>query len=478
MTRSRQARHLADALDTTVEVAERQADEFDARAERLEKRTTSYADEHVQSVDDSRSTGVCVRVWLDGASGFASSHALTDEAIEEMVETASRIARSNARRDNHGFPFVAQGGGQFEHASEITQDPFEAGIPRIVELLERCYEAAQEREPDARTSASLASMKRDVLYRDSAGRRGESTLVLSTLASMTVCQGTDRTGSGVAAIGGERGLSELADEATPERIGRDAALDAREAVHAQPVPAGRQRVLCDNHLSGVLAHESFGHLIEADVVEMGWSLLSGRVGESFADEGVNVVDTPTPPEGVEGGVPLPYDQEGVAGRPVRILDDGVLENLLHVRGSAVEQGVEPTGNGRSLNARYPPIVRMRNTFFEPGDMTREEALEELGDGVYLVGNRGGAPASDGTFMFTSKKGYLVEDGEIREPVRSTSISGHILDFLENVEGLTQDFDMKTTNFGGCGKWGQSLIPVGIGGPHILADDVLIGGEDS
>lgn len=468
---------LARAMDWTIDEAGRRADDFDARAEVLEKRSTAYAEHDIQSINDRRSAGVCVRVWIAGAVGFASSHDLERGAVRAMVDQAARIAETNDRQGNDAFPFVSQGGGSFEHHAQVDGDPFEAEIPRILEILGRTYDGAQERDPEVKTSASFSARRRRILYADSSGRRGETSSILTTLAAMSVRKAEGRTGSWVASLGGQRGLDDLERGSAPEELGVESAEGAQEALEAKPVPSGRQRVLFDNHLAGVLAHESFGHLIEADVVEMNWSLLAGRMGERFADEIVNVVDTPEPPEGAEGGVHLPYDQEGVRGREVRILDEGVLEELLHVRGSAFEAGIEATGNGRAIDAGSPVIVRMRNTFFEPGEMSREEALEELGDGVYLVGNRGGAPASDGTFMFTAKKGYVVEDGEIQHPIRSTSVSGHILDFLENVEGLTDDFNMKTTTFGGCGKWGQSFIPVGIGGPHILADDVLLGGDD-
>lgn len=467
---------LADALASTVEEARSRDLTFDARTDHIQRRRMSYAEHDVQAVTDRRSVGVCVRVWIDDASGFASSHELEPAAIEAMVDRAVDLAEANHRRGTTGYPYATAGEDGFRALADADEDPFDVPPERITELLERCHEAAHEEVPEARASASFATMKRRTRYADAHGRRGVTEQLVSTLAALAVCEGADRNGSGVAALGGQRDLADLAEADVPETVGRRAAEDGLEDVHAAPAPSGRQRVLCDEHVAGVLAHESFGHLIEADVVDMNWSLLAGRVGERFAGDGVNVVDAPVPPDGVEGGVPVPYDQEGVEGRDVRILDDGVLRELLHVRGSAVEQGVEPSGNGRALNARHPPIARMRNTYFEPGDLTFEEALEQLDDGVYLVGNRGGAPASDGTFMFTTKKAYRVEDGQIAEPLRGTSVSGHILDFLDNVEGLTRELDMKTTNFGGCGKWGQSFIPVGIGGPHVLVDGALIGGE--
>jgi TldD protein len=229
-------------------------------------------------------------------------------------------------------------------------------------------------------------------------------------------------------------------------------------------------------LSGLLAHESFGHLNEFDLVASGWSVLQGRLGERLADERMSIVDAPAPPDGGRLGVNVPIDDEGTRGGALRILDRGVLKANMHQRDSARAEGVAPTGNGRALDVRFPPIVRMRNTYIEPGDLTLDEALEALGDGLYLCGGRGGSPHSDGSFMFTSQHGYRVEGGRIVAPVKGPSIVGNILNFLPNVEGLTKDFGMFSNTFGGCGKWEQSFLHVGFGGPHILASDVLVGGH--
>lgn len=467
---------IAHALEAAARAAQRLGLDFDARAEIQETRSASYDQEGIQAVSNNRLAGVCTRVWVEGASGFASTHSLDVGSIDEMVSAAARLAKANARRANTSFPFVPIASGDFSHRPEVAADPLQAQIPDMIDLLERCQAGSLELDPECQPRASLAGQRRRVLYTDATGRKGDCTFVLTTLAAIAVRREAGRLGSGVAFLGGERGLKELGAGTTPEEIGQEAAEDAKEAVEAVSAPGGRQRVLCDNALSGAMAHESFGHLIEYDVVEMDWSRLAGHMGQRFADDFVNVVDAPVAPTDPADGVRVPYDEEGVTGREVRILEEGVLNEWLHVRGSAVEEGVEPTGNGRAYSVRFPPIARMRNTFFEPGDMTPEEALEALDDGVYLVGTRGGAPASDGTFMFTSQKGYRVEDGEIQEPLRSTSLQGNILDFLENVEGMTRELSISATNFGGCGKWGQSFLPVGIGGPHVLVDDVLVGGE--
>jgi TldD protein len=176
------------------------------------------------------------------------------------------------------------------------------------------------------------------------------------------------------------------------------------------------------------------------------------------------------------GVVLPVDDEGTDAVPTTLLSEGRLVSYLHTRDSAASAETAPTGNGRAMDARFPPIVRMRNTFFEPGDASVEEALRDLGDGYYLCGGRGGMPSSDGSFVFTATHGYRVAGGEVVAPVRPATLFGNILDFLQNVRLLTSDFQVKSNYFGGCGKFDQSFIPVGYGGPHVLVSEALVAGE--
>jgi TldD protein len=119
---------------------------------------------------------------------------------------------------------------------------------------------------------------------------------------------------------------------------------------------------------------------------------------------------------------------------------------------------------------------MRNTYFAPGDLSLEEALELLNTGIYAIRTAGGQANADGTFMFKALRGYYVEHGEIKHPLREVTLTGSILTFLQNVEGATKELLIQSSYFGGCGKGEQWPLPVGFGGPHLLVRDVQFGGE--
>jgi TldD protein len=119
---------------------------------------------------------------------------------------------------------------------------------------------------------------------------------------------------------------------------------------------------------------------------------------------------------------------------------------------------------------------MTNTYFTPGSLTKEEALELLGTGVYAIQTSGGQVEGDGSFLFKAIRGYWVEKGEICGPLREVALSGNILNLLSKVEGATQDLKIYGRYFGGCGKSGQFPLPVGTGGPELVIGEVTFGGK--
>ena len=83
---------------------------------------------------------------------------------------------------------------------------------------------------------------------------------------------------------------------------------------------------------------------------------------------------------------------------------------------------------------------------------------------------------DGNFLFKAVRGYWIENGEKQYPLKEVALTGNILDFLQNVEGRTKDFELNSGYFGGCGKGGQYPLPCGIGGPKLLIREVTFGGK--
>ena len=203
------------------------------------------------------------------------------------------------------------------------------------------------------------------------------------------------------------------------------------------------------------------------------SPIADRIGATLGTEHATIYDTGLTSK---GGLWLPYDDSGTPTDDTIILDKGILVGYLHNRVSAKRMNTKPTGNSRAITYMFDPIPRMKNTYFGAGELTEEEAIEMMGDGIYAIGTSGGQADMDGSFLFKCSRGYLVEKGEVTKTIKDAALTGNILEFIKRIKGATKNIEMFTGYFGGCGKGGQYPLPVGMGGPILYADEVMVGGE--
>ena len=192
------------------------------------------------------------------------------------------------------------------------------------------------------------------------------------------------------------------------------------------------------------------------------------MGEQIASDIVNIFDDASLTEGFGY---YPYDVEGVKTKANQLVKNGKLVSLLNSRSTASKLGMKSSGNARSIISDQP-IVRMSNTYLQPGDMDVDELFKDIDNGIYLKGSRGGqVDTGKGIFQFNAAEGYMVENGEITTPLRDVSLSGNILETLKNIDAIGNDFELSV---GFCGKDGQTA-PVGDGGPHTRIQNALVGG---
>jgi len=271
---------------------------------------------------------------------------------------------------------------------------------------------------------------------------------------------------GVGGVGGY----ELAEN--QEEIAEKAVKRATQLLDAEPAKGGKYTVIVDPKLSGVFAHEAFGHLSEADFLFENERLLRiMKPGRGFGSEILNIVDEPNIPG--EGGFYL-YDDEGVAASKTYLIKEGKLAGRLHSRETAAKMGEKPTGNARAINYEYPPIVRMSNTYIEKGKMDKEQMIFEIKDGIYAKGFRGGQTNLE-MFTFAPEEGYIIKNGKITKRIRDFNLTGNIFTTLSKIDAVGDDLVL-FTGPGGCGKDGQSPLPVSTGGPHIRIKELVVGGR--
>lgn len=452
-------------------------DLIEVRGEDIEHTTIFSEKMNLKDTKVFRRVGIGIRAYKNGATGYSFTTWLSKKSIKVMIQNAVKAAKVASSFAKVKLKPAKYDPIQCKHSLNVKKHPINVDFEEKKEMLHRGEQSAMGKGLNVMTTQARygeAHGHKYFLNSESADISREVLLV--SMGVTVVLKKRDLLTNARDWHGGSLGLEAFRNEYAPERLGQNAAKWAAEKLSGKKPPTGKFRTLIDNKLGGVMAHESFGHLSEYDFIITGGSPLSGKLNQKLGSEYATIIDEGVINNSLYPGFTLPFDDEGVKTRRVTLLNQGVLENYLHMRGTAGAVNVEPTGNGRAIDFRFEPICRMRNTYFTPGDLTVEEGLELLKDGVYVCNTSGGQVALDGTFLFKAMCGYWVEGGEVKYTFRDVAIRGHIFDFLKNVIGRCKDLKLYSSYFGGCGKGGQSPLPVGIGGPHLLLKEATFGGE--
>jgi len=473
---------MLDQLQECVSAGENLGADFvEARYDDLQLRALQRIDDTWQDIQVKSRMGFAITAYIDGVSGFSFTPSTEKKDIQLAVEKAYRMAKASSKAATLKLPFDGSAAVKSKKSDTPTVKihPRDRDLSYKIDMVNRAVESAREYGENIRSVRGLwGELYGPKMVANSDGSTIEWEFLVTDLAIMV----TSKTGAGAMVngsdrLGGTLGLEKFeSGETTPEKLGQNAGTWAKEQLSAKACPAGKFRALIEEELVGVLAHESFGHLSEADFIVTEGSPLTDKIGKALGSEHATIMDGGIPDIKKYGGLWLPYDDQGIATGQTTVLEKGILRHYLHNRGTAKKLNQKPTGNARAVSFVFPPIPRMTNTYFMPGTLTEEEALNMLGTGIFAIQTSGGQVEGDGSFLFKADRGYWVENGEIQYPIREVSLSGNILQLLSRVEGATKELKLRSGYFGGCGKDDQFPLPVGMGGPKLVVDSVTFGGE--
>ena len=255
-----------------------------------------------------------------------------------------------------------------------------------------------------------------------------------------------------------------------DEMGRYCGKEALSMLSAKKCPSGEQVCISDPWVSGLLAHEVMGHASEADEIIKKRSFLTTVVGKKVASDLITMVDDGTV-DGPYGSIT--FDDEGTPSSRTTIIENGVYKGYMHSLETAAEMGVHPTGNGRAQDPFRRVFVRMTNTFFEAGDWTLKEMLEDVKFGVLTDKVISGMedPVGGG-FEGKALRGFLIENGKITDVLRSFTLTGKALEILRTTDAVGKDIKFAGGN---CGKGNEDMVPVSDGGPYCRSRIILGGG---
>ncbi|MBO4535183.1 MAG: TldD/PmbA family protein, partial [Clostridia bacterium] len=240
---------------------------------------------------------------------------------------------------------------------------------------------------------------------------------------------------------------------------------ARHLAKATPIEPGVYDIITDNSITGLIAHEAFGHGVEMDQFVKDRALAKQYVGKYVASPIVNMHDGAAATFSTASYF---FDDDGVEAHDTQIIRDGILVAGLCDLASAEQLGVEPTGNGRRQNFSHKAYSRMTNTFFEPGKDKLEDMIASIKHGYMLFEtNNGMEDPKNWQIQCTATYGIEIVDGKLTDHyVSPVVMSGSVPELLKSISMISDNF--LVLGSGSCGKGYKEWVRVSDGGPNLKA----------
>jgi len=343
--------------------------------------------------------------------------------------------------------------------------PLEEKIAKVRQLAQTLEKTdARIINPIVRYAAST----QERIFLNNEGCRLRQVIPRTRLFLQPVAKEGDRQDFDYESFGGEQGF-ELVENISPATL-EEVVHNSVAMLKAVDAPSGQLPVVLDPDMAGLVAHESFGHGLEADQVLRKRSYLEPLFQQKVASEMVNISDCPAE-VGQLGS--FFFDDEGIKAGKNLLVERGILTHYIYARRSASVLGQPPLGNGRRESFLHRVNERMTNTYFEPGNYGSDEIFANIERGVFLEhGYFGMEDPLGGGIQCTSKKGWLIEHGQKTQLLGPVTLSGRVLDLLQSIDAVARE--PFTFHAGTCGKGSEDYVPVTSGGSMIRAQNAVVG----
>ncbi len=238
-----------------------------------------------------------------------------------------------------------------------------------------------------------------------------------------------------------------------------------DILNARPITPGEYDVICTPEVTGLIAHEAFGHGVEMDMFVKERALAKQYIDQAVASEKVIMHEGALGPKNVSS---YAFDDEGTMAGDTIEIDQGILRTGIADALSASRLGIAPTGNGKRESFERKAYTRMTNTYFAPGTDKLADMIASVKFGYLLDGMESGMedPKNWGIQCVLSRA-YEIQDGKLNGNVFGPVIlTGFVIDLLKSIDAVSDDFEMFGAGF--CGKGHKEYVKTAGGGAYIKA----------
>jgi PmbA protein len=377
----------------------------------------------LEEVEREESRDLGIRVFVGRRQASVSGSDISPAARAKLVERAVAMARLAPEDPYAG---LAEPG-------LLAKGP----LPEL-DLYDPTEPSAEALEDRARTAEAAARAVPRVTNSDGAsGSWSSSHWTIVTSGGFAGVHRASGFSIGASAIASDEGGMETgydgrstrwqADLPGPEALGAEAGRRAAARLGARKIASTTAPVIFENRLAGSLLSPLIG-AISGPAIARGTSFLKDRLGQPVFAKGIQITDDPHRRRGLGSS---PFDDEGVANQPRRIIDDGVLTTWLLNSSTARQLGLATTGHA-SRGLAGPPGVSPTNLTFEPGERDLAGLMKDAGEGLLVTAMFGPSLNANTGDWSVGCSGFWFEGGEVAYPVNEITVAGNLLDVFGRV----------------------------------------------
>jgi PmbA protein len=424
---------MLDIVENVIKIAQKnQASEVEAYA--YEGQTTNVGIERGQINKSNRiiDRGLGVRISINKTMGFAYTNILdSKKAIEDTVlRSLSAAKASKPDKEWNGFPE--------KKSCSSTEKTFDRKVldlraEDLVEMASNMLDAA------------VAVNKRVFPVEGGAGAACISNAIANSNGISVFEKGTIIECSLAAVAKEKTKVTPVCFEFNAERtcnvdpiwVGKEAARLAVSALNTKRIKTKNTKLIFTPFALQELLYFTLINALKADNVQRNKSPFKDRIGELVASEAVTIIDEGLFPSGLRTWM---FDGEGTPHQRTALLDKGILRGFLYDNYTAKKEGIESTGNASRAGYLSTPSIEATNFHINPGNLTQDELLSEMRDGLliyYLQGSHSSNPVS-GEFSVVATPAWKVEKGEVSYSTRGVMLAGNIFEVLKTVNKVANN----------------------------------------
>ena len=392
---------------------------------------------NVETLKESGSKGIGVRVFIGQRAASTHSSDLSPKGLRTMVDAALHLAKVTSEDPLAGLPPPEEQGKLDGDLQLYNDDVYSLSTADRIDYARRAEKAAMSADPRI-TNSDGGSFDASIYYKvlaNSNGFVGDSRRSYCSVSAVPIAQ---MEGTAMQRDYWYSVAMTLKKLESPEQVGQVAAQRTLRRLGARKVKTAKVPIVFENTVSGSLV----GHIFEAvngDSVYRGASYLAGKLGEKIAGDNINIVDDGTLP-GLFGT--SPFDSEGVASRKTDVVENGVLRNYLLNTYTAKKLGMHTTGNA-SRGLAGTPGIGPGNFFLKPGTKSLQEIIAGIKEGLFVTEFLGfGVNLVTGDFS-RGATGLWIENGELTYPVEEITVAGNLKDMFSNVSEIGNDLEFRS-----------------------------------